>query len=396
MALIQGIDGGALLAAFRQGRGDRAADDKTKAAAEEAKQWKGLMAQAMGGQPSGGGVAGNFAPSQPQAPPVAPGATFGEAFSPQAMGAIQSGVPAAPVASISAPPQGMSQPDPNILRKMAVLRPEQAGQIITALKNLNEGDLKQQQAKNDLMGAAAHYVQQGKSPQERLDRFQHAAPQLLAMGWTQGQLQQAASDLSDTALQGFQGMAVDYDKMIDNELAERKFQAGDNVAVVPGGNVANIKPDGSAHYVIGGGGAPTAAPVQVQSIEQAQKLPPGTRFIDPNGVERVVPGGGAGNGVGGFRPVNNGASVIKELFPAARITDNRRPADSALGRANPSSWHVRSGGAVDVAPIPGMTFEQYVGKVKSAGYNIIEAIDEVKHPSSHATGPHWHIVIGEG
>lgn len=393
MALIQGIDGGALLAAFRQGRSDRATDDKTKAAAEEAKQWKGLMGQVMGGQ-SSGGVAGNFAPSQPAQAPDATGQTFDQAFSPQAMGAIQA-PPAAPVAP-SMPSQGMSQPDPNILRKMAVLRPEQAGQIITALKNLNESDLKQQQAKNDIMGAAAHYVQLGKSPQERLDRFQHAAPQLLAMGWTQGQLQQAASDLSDTALQGFQGMAIDYDKMIDNELAERKFQAGDNVAVVPGGNVANIKPDGTAHYVIGGGGAPTAAPVQVQSIEQAQKLPPGTRFIDPNGVERVVPGGGAGNGVGGFRPVNNGAAVIQQLFPNVRVTDGRRPADSALGRANPKSWHVRSGGAVDVAPIPGMTFEQYVGRVKSAGYNVIEAIDEVKHPSAHATGPHWHIVIGEG
>lgn len=94
------------------------------------------------------------------------------------------------------------------------------------------------------------------------------------------------------------------------------------------------------------------------------------------------------------RPVNNGAAVIQQLFPGARITDNKRPANSALGKANPSSWHVRSGGAVDVAPIPGMTFDQYVSKVKAAGYKIIEAIDEVKNPSSHATGPHWHIVIG--
>lgn len=271
MALIQGIDGGALLAAFRQGRGDRATDDKTKAAAEEAKQWKGLMAQAMGGQPSGGGVAGNFAPSQPQTPPVAPGATFGEAFSPQAMGAIQ----APPAAPMAPPSQGMSQPDPNILRKMAVLRPEQAGQIITALKNLNEGDLKQQQAKNDLMGAAAHYVQQGKSPQERLDRFQHAAPQLLAMGWTQGQLQQAASDLSDTALQGFQGMAIDFDKIIDNELAEREFQSGKVITPQPGAGAFVRRPDGTMETIVAPNdgthatGAPVAAsapPVQPQII----------------------------------------------------------------------------------------------------------------------------------
>lgn len=87
--------------------------------------------------------------------------------------------------------------------------------------------------------------------------------------------------------------------------------------------------------------------------------------------------------------------MIQQLFPNARVTQNRRDPDSALGRANPGSWHNRSGGAVDVAPIAGMTFDQYVGRIKAAGYDIIEARDEVKNPSSHATGPHWHVVIGE-
>lgn len=94
-------------------------------------------------------------------------------------------------------------------------------------------------------------------------------------------------------------------------------------------------------------------------------------------------------------PVSDGGSVIRSLFPGARITDTVRSADSRLGRANPSSWHVRSRGAVDVAPIPGLTFEEYVRRIKRAGYEIIEAIDEVKHPSGHATGPHWHVVIGQ-
>jgi hypothetical protein len=299
MGLIQGIDGGALLEAFRQGRSDRATDDKNKQAKDEAAQWKGLMAQAMGGQPSGGGVTGNYAPAQPQTPPVALGASFDQAFSPSAMSAIQSGP--APVAP-SAAPQGPRAPDPNILRQMVMLRPEQAGQVITALKTLNEGDLKQQQAKNDIMGAAAHYVQQGATPAERLDRFQHAAPQLLAMGWTQDQLQKAASDLSDTALQGFTGMAIDYDKMIDNELAKRKFQAGDNVAVVPGGNVANIKPDGTGSYVVGGPGGQSGNSTMphVSSPEEALRLKPGTRFMLPDGRVGTVPGGGASDGTGGF------------------------------------------------------------------------------------------------
>ena len=97
----------------------------------------------------------------------------------------------------------------------------------------------------------------------------------------------------------------------------------------------------------------------------------------------------------GNRPVANGKSVVEQLFPHARVTDWRRDPKSKLGRANPDSWHNRSSGAVDVAPIPGMTFAQYVSRIRAAGYNIIQAQDEVNNPSSHATGPHWHVVIGE-
>lgn len=97
-----------------------------------------------------------------------------------------------------------------------------------------------------------------------------------------------------------------------------------------------------------------------------------------------------------FRPVSNGRMVVRKLFPKARITSNWRPADHPLSRANPKSLHTRTKAAVDVAPIPGMSFGQYVNRIRQAGYNIIEARDEVNNPSSHATGPHWHVVIGEG
>jgi hypothetical protein len=32
-------------------------------------------------------------------------------------------------------------------------------------------------------------------------------------------------------------------------------------------------------------------------------------------------------------------------------------------------------------------------KIRGQGYEIVEAIDETRHPSKHATGPHWHVVI---
>lgn len=87
--------------------------------------------------------------------------------------------------------------------------------------------------------------------------------------------------------------------------------------------------------------------------------------------------------------------MVEALFPGAHVTQVRRDPNSALGRANPRSWHNRTGAAVDVRPIPGMTFEQYVNRIRQAGYRIIEQRDEVRNPSRHATGPHWHVVIGE-
>lgn len=100
------------------------------------------------------------------------------------------------------------------------------------------------------------------------------------------------------------------------------------------------------------------------------------------------PSAGEGN------PTKDGVGVIKALFPSAQITSNYRP-KLLPGQTTPT-YHNSGRAAVDVAPIPGMTFEQYVAKIKAAGHSIIEARDEVKNPSKHATGPHWHVVIGEG
>lgn len=86
--------------------------------------------------------------------------------------------------------------------------------------------------------------------------------------------------------------------------------------------------------------------------------------------------------------------MISSLFPNARITSGYRGPNDPLSLKNPSSYHATTQGAVDIAPIPGMTFDQYVSAIRNAGYRIVEARDEVKNPSKYATGPHWHVVIG--
>lgn len=92
-----------------------------------------------------------------------------------------------------------------------------------------------------------------------------------------------------------------------------------------------------------------------------------------------------------------GRSVIESLFPEAEVTDDIRDPNSDLGRKNPDSWHVQSDGAVDLRPIPGMTFDEFIETIKADGYEILEAINEDEagggKRSGHATGNHWHVVI---
>jgi hypothetical protein len=90
---------------------------------------------------------------------------------------------------------------------------------------------------------------------------------------------------------------------------------------------------------------------------------------------------------------NTAADVVSFLFPNARITDSMRDPNSKVGRANPNSAHITGVNAVDVAPVPGMTFEEYVMSFEDAGFRVKYARDEVNDPSSHATGPHWHIEL---
>jgi hypothetical protein len=68
--------------------------------------------------------------------------------------------------------------------------------------------------------------------------------------------------------------------------------------------------------------------------------------------------------------------------------------NSALGRANPHSYH-NIGQAFDVAPIPGVAFPDYVNSLKSGGVNVVEALDEASHPKAWTTGPNWHVAFGD-
>ena len=96
-------------------------------------------------------------------------------------------------------------------------------------------------------------------------------------------------------------------------------------------------------------------------------------------------------------PVADGGSVVRELFPDAHVTSTARSKDDPLSKANPKSWHARSNAAVDVRPIKGVSFDQFVQTFRDKGYSILEAKNEVgAGRSAWATGDHWHIVLGQG
>ena len=109
-------------------------------------------------------------------------------------------------------------------------------------------------------------------------------------------------------------------------------------------------------------------------------------------LRKVFGKGGAGKAV----PIGNAKAVTEQLFPGVKVTSSYRGPDHPLSKKNPDSYHATTHAAVDVPPIKGMTFEQFVDRYRQAGYTIIEAINETgAGKSAHATGDHWHIVLGE-
>jgi hypothetical protein len=138
------------------------------------------------------------------------------------------------------------------------------------------------------------------------------------------------------------------------------------------------------------------APAAPATKADYDKLPAGAQYTAPDGSIRTKPGGASSNASGGFRPVNDGVGALKRVFPNARVTSGYRDANHPLSKKNPDSFHTRTRAAADMAPIPGMTFQQAKAKFEAAGYYVHpDSRDEVNNPSNHATGPHWHFVLGD-
>src|SRR5690349_5175998 len=89
--------------------------------------------------------------------------------------------------------------------------------------------------------------------------------------------------------------------------------------------------------------------------------------------------------------------TIQSLYPQARLTSGYRGPNNPLTRRNPKSLHALGSPedprAVDIAPIPGVTFDQYKAAV-GAKVPLAQAFDEASHPFPWTTGPNWHLATG--
>jgi hypothetical protein len=160
--------------------------------------------------------------------------------------------------------------------------------------------------------------------------------------------------------------------------------AGDNAARALRDIVASVGIGAQAGGTAGGVDAGREALGQEEAFQEPEAIP--AEAVDPEAAPWEQDAEEAAD-------VPYGRAVIEALFPEAEITEDDRDPDSTLGRKNPGSYHNRTDKAVDLRPIPGMTFQEFIQSLEDEGYELLEAIDEVNHPSGHATGPHWHVVF---
>lgn len=89
-----------------------------------------------------------------------------------------------------------------------------------------------------------------------------------------------------------------------------------------------------------------------------------------------------------------GHAVISGIFPQAHVTSDHRGPDNPL--YDPNSGHAGDD-TVDVRPIPGMTYQEFLQTIRDHGYEIVKSYDESKGPADRrkaaAWGPHWHVQI---
>lgn len=246
-----------------------------------------------------GAVPGTEAPAQPSAPTVAPAAS-----------------------------QGPGQLNPELMRRFMMEDPEGARELLTTWNSLND----MQRAEQTRRFAAAVPILSEVALMPVSQRGQAVlaqAPFLIQNGWTQEQIQAFAADPNDQSIRMLLRMGVPIAEQrqffapieggpgniyrdpvtLGVQAAnpapprtEQVFDAQGNqyFQTVPG--TPAIGPDAN---LFGQGATVQPTLEQLPTVatpQEASQLPPGTRFRDPEGNIRTVPGGPQARPAGNFPP----------------------------------------------------------------------------------------------
>lgn len=344
-------------------------------------------------------------------PPASPAAPTGMAGAYATPTAAPTATPPASVPAVAPPSAAGAGDRQRLFSELLTLDPEAASRVMTAFSTMDTAErTRVAAAEGAIARLGLHLIANVPNEADWPAEIQRRASDLMAHGVTQEQITRFTPDRQSVMFRISQ--ARDVEKLAE-AVAPHPMVAPQGGSIVDTNTTDPTTGQPRVIYespTVEVGGVPYARPPSMSArntppqpgeVRQTSRGPMrfrGGDYRDQNNYEPVQGGAGQPEAPSTFRgrPVADGGSAVRSVFPQARVTETRRPRASRLGRANPGSWHVRSGGAVDIAPIPGMTFQQYVQRLRSAGYRIIEQRDEVNNPSAHATGPHWHVVLGEG
>lgn len=212
-----------------------------------------LLGNATSPQGAKGGAAGAY--SQPQ-PAQAPAAAM----------------PSAPAAPAAAPPaQQTFDVSPDVLRQLAVLDPERAGQIVTALNSMDTAQRARLQAANIYMANAAQHLR-GVPMAQRAAEIQRITPDLLAHGITQQQLQGFTPD--DNSLDYVVQSAMDVERLA--QVANPHYMSMEQGASIVNVNARNAQGQPAPRTVaespvVTVQGMPYARPPEMSNMPQTRQ-----------------------------------------------------------------------------------------------------------------------------
>lgn len=179
--------------------------------------------------------------------------------------------------------------------------------------------------------------------------------------------------------------------------AQPIYQGVEPVSVQPGGGVAGVR-GGEASWLVPPAGV-DAPPLQAdpssmprpRSQAERDALPPGTRYIAPDGSVRTVGGAGGGGAQRPFGASFNPVPEIQSQFGVQPTSGFRTPGHQAdlvrQGLTQTQGGSHPRGDALDLPTPPGMTKQQFIAAIERQ-YPGARAIPSNGN-SIHVTFPGW-------